>query len=54
MDMPYFIITIIIISIFIIVIIIKGIRSGTCHVIHWYAKANDIKYMKDYHKNEES
>ena len=31
----------------------KGIRGGTCHAIHWYAKANN-KYMKDYDKNNES
>ena len=32
---------------------IKGIRGGTCHAIHQYAKANN-KYMKDYDKNKES
>ena len=31
----------------------KGIRSGTCHAIHRYAKANN-KYMKNYDKNKES
>ena len=31
----------------------KGIRGGTCHVIHQYAKANN-KYMKDYDKKKES
>ena len=31
----------------------KGIRGGTCHAIHQYAKANN-KYMKDYDKNKES
>ena len=31
----------------------KGIRGGTCHAIHRYAKANN-KYMKDYDKNKES
>ena len=31
----------------------KRIRGKICHVIHWYAKANN-KYMKDYDKNKES
>ena len=31
----------------------KGIRGGTYHAIHRYAKANN-KYMKDYDKNRES
>ena len=31
----------------------KGIRSGICHVIHQYAKANN-KYIKDYNNNKES
>ena len=31
----------------------KGIRGGTCHAIHKYAKANN-KYMKNYDKNKES
>ena len=31
----------------------KGIRGGTCHAIHRYAKASN-KYMKDYDKNKES
>ena len=31
----------------------KGIKSGICHAIHQYAKANN-KYMKDYDKNKES
>ena len=28
----------------------KGIRGGTCHAIHRYAKANN-EYMKNYDKN---
>ena len=31
----------------------EGIRSGICHSIHRYAKANN-KYMKNYNKDEES
>ena len=31
----------------------KGTRSGICHAIHRYAKAND-KYMKNYDQNIES
>ena len=31
----------------------KGIRSGICHAIHRYAKANN-KYMKNYDEDEES
>ena len=31
----------------------KGLRSGICHAIHRYAKANN-KHMKNYHKNKES
>ena len=30
----------------------KGIRGGTCHAIHRYAKANN-KHMKNYDKNKE-
>ena len=30
----------------------KGIRGGMCHAINRYVKAN-IKYMKDYNKNNE-
>ena len=31
----------------------EGIRSGMCHAVHKYAKANN-KYMKNYYKKEES
>ena len=31
----------------------KGIRSGICHAIQTYAKANNV-YMKNYNKNIES
>ena len=31
----------------------EGIRSGICHAIHRYAKANN-KYMSNYDENEES
>ena len=34
------------------VMVIKDIRGGICHFIHWYAKANN-KYIKDYDKNKE-
>ena len=30
----------------------KGIRDGTCHAIHWYAKANNKYNICD--KNKES
>ena len=30
----------------------KGIRGGTYHAIHRYAKVNN-KYMKNYERNEE-
>ena len=36
-----------------LLMVAKGIREGTCHAIHRYAKANN-KYMKDYDKNKES
>ena len=35
-----------------LVVVEKGIRGGTCHAIHRYAKANN-KYMKNYDKNIE-
>ena len=31
----------------------KGIRGRMCHVIHWYAKANN-KYLKDYDTNSKT
>ena len=31
----------------------EGIRSGICHAVHRYAKANN-RYMKDYDENKES
>ena len=31
----------------------KGIKGGICHSVYQYVKANN-KYMKDYHKNNES
>ena len=31
----------------------KGIRSGICHAVHRYVKANN-RYMKDYDKSKES
>ena len=30
----------------------KGVKSGRCHIIHWYVKANN-KYMKNYEKNKD-
>ena len=30
----------------------NGIRGGICHVIQWYAKANN-KYINNYNKNNE-
>ena len=35
------------------IMIEKGIRSGICHAINRYAKANN-KHMKNYDKNKES
>ena len=37
----------------VLLMIKKGIRGGTCHAIHRYAKANK-KYMKNYDKNIET
>ena len=37
----------------VLMMIKKGIRGGTCHAIHRYAKANK-KYMKNYDKNIET
>ena len=31
----------------------KGIRREICHIIYWYAKANN-KYIRDYNENKES
>ena len=31
----------------------EGIRGGTCHVVHRYAKSNN-RYMKDYDESKES
>ena len=31
----------------------KGVRSGLCHALHRYAKANN-KYMNNFDKNIES
>ena len=36
----------------ILLMVEEGIRSGICHSIHRYAKANN-KYMKNYNNNEE-
>ena len=36
-----------------LIIVGKGIKSGICHAIHRYGKANN-KYMKNYNKNIES
>ena len=36
-----------------LLIIEKGVRRGICHSVHRHAKANN-KYMKSYHKSEES
>ena len=33
-----------------LLMVVKGIRGGTAHAIHKYAKAN-YKYMKNYDKN---
>ena len=37
----------------VLIMVEKGIRSGICHAIHRYAKANK-KYIKNYDKNNES
>ena len=36
-----------------LLVVEEGIRSGMCHAVHRYAKANN-KYMKNYDKKEES
>ena len=36
-----------------LLMIVKSIRGGICHVIHRYTEANK-KYMKNYDKNKES
>ena len=36
-----------------LLIVKKGIRGGTCHAIHRYAKANN-KYIKNYDKSKDS
>ena len=36
-----------------LLMVVRGIRTGICHAIHRHTKANN-KYMKDYDKNKES
>ena len=41
------------IGIYLLLMVEKGIRGLICHAIHRYAKANN-KYLKNYDKNTES
>ena len=41
------------IDIYLLLMVEKGIRGLICHAIHRYAKANN-KYLKNYDKNTES
>ena len=36
-----------------LLMVVRGIRTGICHAIHRHTKANN-KYVKDYDKNKES
>ena len=39
-------------SLYMLLMVKKGIRGGICHAIHRYARANS-RYLKNYNKNEE-
>ena len=41
-------------TIYMLIMVEKGIRGGTCHPIHRYAKKKKKKYMKNYNKDIES